>query len=39
MDAYYIHSAISPKSNEEMRADYCMPLLDLRSLQKQLLEG
>lgn len=39
MDAYYIHSAISPKSNEEMNADYYMPHMNLRSLQKQLLEG
>lgn len=38
MDTYYIHSAISPKRTGEMNADYFMPHMNLRSLQKQLLE-
>lgn len=39
MDTYYIHSAISPKQSGAMNADYFMPHMNLRSLQKQLLKA
>lgn len=37
MDTFYIHSAISPKLNRPIDADYFMTRMNLESLRKQLL--
>lgn len=37
IDTCYIHSAISPALKREVDADYFMPRMNLRSLQKQIL--
>ena len=40
MDGFYIHSALSPETDPEtsVPADYCMMKMNLRLLQKRLLE-
>lgn len=37
MDAFYIHSGISPKRSSKVEADYVMMKMNLKSLQKRLL--